>query len=151
MGCLYSIKSPSGKRYIGISSKTAERRWHVHQMRVKEGRDQALQRAIRKYGADKFLLETLVKADDWGFLCDLERKAIKAYGSKFPTGYNLTDGGEGVIGKTVSEETRKKMSESQKRRFATQDQSERLEKLRAVNASKRKPDGYKARRGSYDE
>ena len=98
----------------------------MHQMRVNEGRSQALQLAIKKYGADTFKLETLVIADDWEYLSDLERKAIQAYGTMAPGGYNLTIGGEGVIGRIHTEVSAANMSAGQKRRHSNPKELERL-------------------------
>jgi hypothetical protein len=39
-----------------------------------------------------------VIANDFEYLCDLEIKAIKTFGTRYPTGYNMTDGGEGATG-----------------------------------------------------
>lgn len=96
-------------------------------MRVREGRDQALQKAIRKYGADAFKVQTLVIADNWEYLCDLERKAIDAFGTRSPGGYNLTVGGEGVLGRIHTPEAAANMSAGQKKRVRTEE-----EKARAV-------------------
>ena len=98
----------------------------MHQMKVREGRSQALQLAIRKYGAENFAVETLVIADDWEYLCDLERKAIQAYGTMAPGGYNLTVGGEGVVGRIHTEHAAANMSAGQKRRHARPEERERL-------------------------
>jgi group I intron endonuclease len=126
MGCLYRLTSPSGKAYIGITSKTADERWSVHQMRVREGRSQAIQKAIRKYGAENFKVETLVIADDWQYLCDLERKAIIAFGTRAPTGYNLTAGGEGVLDRVHTEEAAKNMSAGQLLRQQRPEEREKM-------------------------
>lgn len=126
MGCLYQLESPGGKRYIGISHKTAEKRWHAHQMRTREGRNNALQQAIRKYGAASFKVATLAIADNWDYLCDLEKKAIKAFGTKSPNGYNLTEGGEGVVGNIVSNDTRARQSAAQRRRFGTDSKPKKI-------------------------
>lgn len=145
MGCLYSLTSPSGKRYIGISSKDAAARWKIHQMRVREGRPQVLQQAIRKYGADAFVLQTLVIANDWPYLCELEERAIVAFNSRSPNGYNLTKGGEGARGIVHTEQARRNMSIGQKRRFADPVQLARLvAQARIAGQAKRKPRGYKA-------
>ena len=117
MGCLYKITSPSGKSYIGITTKTAEERWKVHLMRVKEGRNHAIQNAIRKYGEDNFSIKTLLYSNDWEYLQEMEKKCIVSYGTKSPSGYNLTDGGEGVVGRHITDEIRDNMSSGQKKRF----------------------------------
>lgn len=126
MGCLYVLQSPTGKRYIGISTKTFEERWNVHQMRVKEGRSQALQAAIRKYGAANITGWTLVIADNWDYLCELERRAIQTFGTLSPNGYNLTTGGEGVPGRVHTEAAARNMSAGQRRRFSDPAERQRL-------------------------
>lgn len=120
------LKSPSGKIYIGITSKTAEERWRVHNMRTREGRNNALQQAIRKYGAEHFVVTTLATHDDWGVLCDMERAAIVEHGSLSPGGYNLTVGGEGTPGWVASAEARAKISAAQKIRFSRPEERSRL-------------------------
>lgn len=114
-------------------------------MRVREGRPQVLQQAIRKYGADKFILQTLVVADDWSYLCELEERAIVAFNTRAPNGYNLTKGGEGARGIVHTEEARRNMSLGQKRRFEDPAQRARLREQGKISAqAKRKPLGYKA-------
>ena len=114
-------------------------------MRVREGRDHALQQAIKKYGADNFKVETLVIADNWQYLCDLECKAIAAFNTRSPYGYNLTRGGEGVVGRPITDETRVRMSAAQKKRFARPIEAEKQRERAKINGEKRrKPLGHKA-------
>lgn len=96
MGCLYQLTSPSGKSYIGITLKTAQERFEDHKVNYRRRRT-ALHRAFRKYGPENFQLKTLVIANDWKYLCDLECEAIVAFGTKGPSGYNMTGGGDGVV------------------------------------------------------
>lgn len=113
MGALYMIRFPNGKAYIGITSKTASRRRVVHLHHARKGRAGALQSAIRKYG-DSFELKVLLIANDWSYLCEMERRAIKVFSTKSPDGYNLTDGGEGCAGMVRSAEYRARMSEAKR-------------------------------------
>jgi hypothetical protein len=122
MGVLYRLTSPSGKAYIGISSGTAEQRWAKHKEHALGKRTNgALYAALRKYGCDNFKLETLVIADKWDYLCELEIKAIQAFNTKAPFGYNVTDGGEGVIGPR-DEATKLRIAVAQKKRFSNPQQ-----------------------------
>lgn len=107
MGALYRITFPNGKTYIGITTLTAEARYAKH-VAAHKTMGRAVCVALREFGVDDPKLETLVIADDWGYLCDIERKAIALYGTKFPHGYNMTDGGELPSG--LSEESRRKLS-----------------------------------------
>lgn len=95
MGCLYKIDFPNGKAYIGISTVSVERRFVAH---CATGNNSLIGRAIRKHGKTNVTLQVLVMADDWKYLCELEKKAIVTFGTKNPAGYNVTDGGEGTCG-----------------------------------------------------
>ena len=76
-----------------------------------------IHKAIRKYGKDAFEWVVLcVCCVD--FLYDEEVWQIRAHKTLVPNGYNMTSGGDGVLGCVFSEETRKKMSESGKKRWA---------------------------------
>lgn len=103
-------------------------------MRVREGRNNALQQAIKKYGAAAFTVRTLVVANEWSYLCDLEKKAIASFNTIAPHGYNLTAGGEGVVGRKVTSENRLKMSSAQRARFARPGEKEKA--MRALEVAR---------------
>lgn len=136
--CVYCHTSPSGKKYIGITSQTPARRWCGGRAYVKSPH---FNRAIMKYGWENFeheiLCDGLCKED----ACALEIKFIAEYQSNDPRyGYNLSAGGESgfsgcswteerrefarrsmrgnnyAVGFKPSEETRKRMREAQLRR-----------------------------------
>jgi hypothetical protein len=134
MGALYRVTAPSGKAYVGITSKTTELRWEKHKEHALGKRASgALYAALRKYGCESFEIETLVVADDWGYLCELEKKAINVYGTKAPFGYNLTDGGEGVLGPR-DEATKIAISIAQKKRFENPEQRVLMAQYATKNA-----------------
>lgn len=112
MGCLYRLTFPSGKAYIGVTVGTAQERFKEHVYNAKRGLARGVNRAMRKYGSESVKVETLVVADDWAYLCEAERKAIAAYGTKGPGGYNMTDGGEGALGYKHTAESLKKMGDA---------------------------------------
>jgi group I intron endonuclease len=91
---VYILTFPTGKSYVGISSNGLPRRLALHRWHARNGRAGMLYRAIRKYGENSFSAEVLLIADDWDFICEMERRAIVAFKARFPGGYNLTDGGE---------------------------------------------------------
>jgi group I intron endonuclease len=113
-GCLYALTFPNGKQYIGITSGTLRRRVNLHRSHANTGRPGAVYNAIRKYGTRGFDAKVLVIASDWDYLCNLEQKAIAAFGTMAPGGFNLTLGGEGRQGYTYSEAERVAMSEARK-------------------------------------
>lgn len=65
MGCLYKLTSPSGKSYIGISSKGLDARWAKHVEHALGKRTAgALYAALRKYGPGTFTREVLAESND---------------------------------------------------------------------------------------
>lgn len=107
----------SGKSYIGIS-KDIYRRWVQHKSWVNTGaRRSAIYSAMQKYGIDAFswqIIEECSKDD-----LEMREQHWIAVFDTFRNGYNLTAGGE--YNKEVSEETRKRMSESHKGKKQTQE------------------------------
>lgn len=71
------------------------------------------------------LVQTLVVADGWEYLCDLEKKAIIAFDTKWPNGYNITKGGDGFTG-VITKEHREKISQALKGRVKS---AEHLQKI----------------------
>lgn len=110
MPCLYLLTSPSGKQYVGITAKTAPERFLKHVKDVAGGRRNAIHRAVLKYGADAFKVQTLVVAE-FEYLRALEKKVIDAFDTQSPNGYNLTGGGEKAH--FWSAESREKTRQSQ--------------------------------------
>lgn len=105
---------PTGKQYVGLTSKSPERRFREH---VKEtfGTNPKLVRyalrcAIREHGREAFTINVL-HADVPTFVeaCRLERDEIARLGT-FGDGYNMTRGGEGVS-RAWTDEQRKARSE----------------------------------------
>jgi len=93
----------NGKRYIGITTKTLNRRIINHRYA-----DYPFSRALKKYGRESFPIEPIDTASDIQSLWERERYWIKHFDCMQPRGYNLTDGGEG--GYKLSEESRRKIS-----------------------------------------
>jgi group I intron endonuclease len=96
VGYIYKLISPSGKKYIGQTITSVEKRWSDHQRDAEKGYDSCplLANAIRKYGFANFVKETLL-------ICPIDEldaneiKYIKEEGSLKPNGYNALPGGKG--------------------------------------------------------
>ena len=74
------------------------------------GSGQLIKAAIKKYGRKNFskeILEIIKDNDNWE---QREIFWINEKNTKYPNGYNLTDGGEGGIGKIFSDKSKKLMS-----------------------------------------
>ena len=90
--------------------------------------------AIRKHGNP--ILEVLYETDNWEELCSKEVEYIAAYNSTAPNGYNISLGGEGSLGVTKSEETRRKLSNALKGRTLTEAQLNHLRYMQSLNIGK---------------
>lgn len=84
----------------------------LHRSHAAAGRRGSIYSAMRKY-AD-YTPSILVVASDIEFLRALEKRAIAAFNTKVPCGYNLTDGGEGTVGRIFTYDQRAAASKRMK-------------------------------------
>lgn len=102
----------NGKKYVGQTSQVLEKRWKRHQYPLCRGRHSYLYSAICKYGVENFSIEPLVIVGTKWEMDFYERSLIKIWDLRNPDkGYNLTDGGGGMLGFKLSDETKRRMSE----------------------------------------
>lgn len=95
MGVLYMLTFPNGKKYVGVTTKTAEERFARHSINADMNKIQyALYKAWRKHGPPA--LEVLAIVED-KILLDVEIRAIATYKTILPHGYNSTYGGQGGV------------------------------------------------------
>lgn len=108
---IYVIENTvSGKCYVGITRRSLEARWAEHKEESnREKPRRAISMAIKKYGAESFLIKEVATADSWDSLCQAESELIKTLGTLSPRGYNMTSGGDGCPGLSV--ESLNKMKE----------------------------------------
>jgi group I intron endonuclease len=132
MGCVYKVTSPSGKAYVGITSGDFKTRWKNHLAYAKR-KNGYLQNAINKYGPKSFLHEILFESDDYQALKDKEVEYIVSHKTKYPHGYNMTDGGDGVLGVVITEECRKNKRAAQQKIFQNPDRMELQRRTLAQN------------------
>ena len=96
IGYIYCHTSPSGKKYIGLTTTSLEHRYNNGENYKSSP---AFWKAIQKYGWDNFSHEVLeeVECEDKQALVEtlnfLERKYISEYNSIVPYGYNIEAGG----------------------------------------------------------
>ncbi len=106
-GVIYKITNKiNGKPYVGRTKQKLKNRMAQHRYDSKKG-SIGLGAAICKYGWENFSVEVIETC----LVEDLNTREIfwiAKLNSKAPNGYNLTDGGEGLV--NPSEETRAKMS-----------------------------------------
>lgn len=105
---IYKHTSPSGKIYIGQTCKNPKDRWsNGFGYRY----NTYFFRAINKYGWNNFTHDIIIggltkEEADW-----FEKYLIDYYETTDRSkGYNLTEGGEGALGRVVSDDTKKLIS-----------------------------------------
>lgn len=104
----------NGKRYVGKTKRTLERRWYEHCTHSHGGSEEmAIYQAIRKHGAESFELSVLEECADEATMNDAERRWIRKLGT-FRREYNMTEGGDGLTGYTHTEEAKRRMSEARR-------------------------------------
>ena len=116
MGLIYMFTSPSGKKYIGQTINTFSLRKSKHLSEAmrpsnKKTCSPYFHAAIRKYGLDSFKEEILLEIHN-ELLDENEARFIREHNSLYPNGYNMKEGGRS--NHKVSDESRKRMSESKK-------------------------------------
>lgn len=144
--------------YIGVT-KNPDSRMNAHACTTTPTKS-IIKNAIKKYGRDKFSLQVLLTSTQ-EYCYEMERKAIEAYNTITPHGYNICTGGRGAIGiygekngmfgrkhspetlekmrakklgKKVSEETKEKMRAAHVGKVVTPEFCERMRKA-ALNRS----------------
>jgi group I intron endonuclease len=106
----------NGKKYVGQHCGNGDARWKQHLSTALKLEDpKPLYASMRKYGTENFVYKVLEILPSWAneqMLDDREKYFIDRYNTfiKNGKGYNLTYGGEGVIGAFCRRETSEKMS-----------------------------------------
>lgn len=100
----------NGKKYVGKTKHSLcfRMKGHVYDALTK-GSKYAFHAAIRKYGSDNFVVEVVARCSSLEELRDEEMRLIRESDS-VANGYNMTLGGEGMLGFKHSEETKTTIS-----------------------------------------
>lgn len=103
----------NGRVYIGQTARSLAYRKREH---IRDALNRnwqfALHHAIRKYGINNFIFETIFNCLSKKDMNQKEIESVEFFKSKKPTGYNMTNGGEGNQGIKQSEEWVRKRIES---------------------------------------
>lgn len=89
------VNTKNGKRYVGQTRLTLEKRidfYYLHYAYPEE-RPYPIERAMRKYGIENFVFETLHECHSQEALDYWERYYIEELDTKVPKGYNVQSGG----------------------------------------------------------
>ena len=118
---IYRCTLPNGKMYIGQTNRELKDRKYEHirksKIKTSVGYNYPFYRAIRKYGENNLVWDILDYADNQIDLNEKEKYWINYYntyiGNKNSNGYNQTVGGEGQNGLIHTDETKKKIQQSE--------------------------------------
>lgn len=141
----------NGMSYIGQTVNDLDKRKREHIRRVLNNKDNIyFHNALRKYGAENFDWDIIEECDDIDELNKLEVFYIGFYNTYFE-GYNLTRGGDGIVGYKHSEETCQKLSELGKgNKYAlgckhTKEACQKMSKPKTKNHKKKMSEARKGR------
>lgn len=112
------VHKESGKRYIGSAALSFKDRWAVHKSKLRKGTHHSihLQNAWNKYTefAFDFIILEIVPKEEWKdnkYLTDVEQMWLDSHQPE----YNISStAGNPMLGRTHTEETKQKISETQK-------------------------------------
>lgn len=111
--CIYVIENLlDGKKYVGYTHDR-EGRWREHQ-RVSKRSQCHLHRAMRKHGVGNFRFYVVEECSSMEEGYRRETAWIQKLSTFGSGGYNMSLGGDGPRGRTVTAETRRKMSDIKK-------------------------------------
>lgn len=117
-GLIYCAVSPSGKKYYGFTTISLNSRKEGHRSHLRSNKRTRFLSALRKYGWENFtwIVVESHQAEDKKELKRILTEREQFWISRDKTllkeyGYNMTKGGDGRVGSTHSEDTRKILSE----------------------------------------
>lgn len=172
MYTVYQHIFPNGKRYIGVTRTSVEKRWGYRGYNYKS---QVVGRAIEKYGWENIEHEVFAVCDTKEQAEHLERWLVKHFDTTNPEhGYNVLPGGDVAVndatpemryklgngnrGRHHTEEEKQKISEGCKRRFKRPESNGHIgrkapegtkEKMREAHADRAKPVNCYTKNGEF--
>jgi len=110
------VNLENDKAYIGQTRGSLDTRFKQH-CEANRATKSIISQSINRYGKDCFYMEPLWESAGCSQeeLDSKEIELISKYNTQAPNGYNITTGGRGML--APSEETRRKMSESSRKKF----------------------------------
>lgn len=145
IGVIYNYTSPSGKVYIGqtINEKKRRKGFLCETNNTYSKYNSKIENARRKYGPKNFKYDILFKKEYNDMdemikdLNDLEKKYIIEYDS-LKNGYNMTEGGEGVNKLHMTEETKRKIKETNAKKYENYIKDTKIYPIKHKNSKREK-------------
>lgn len=136
------INRINGKVYIGQTSVPFEKRVLSHFVRARRpklGLQKHLYYSMRRYGICAFSWFILDRVETKSQLDEKEQYWIMVFNSRSPHGYNLTDGGDGIVGYRHTKKTKLRMSGENSPWFGRHHSKETKEKIAAAVSGENSP------------
>lgn len=140
---IYGIKNKVNEKvYVGKTEVNFGDRWDCHKAKLRNNKhdNQHLQHSYNKYSMENFefyiihLCDENYSSENYN---ELEKKYIKELKEK-KLCYNISDGGDGALGCTLSEETKRKIGEKNRINGLGRKPSEETKKKMSESQKKRK-------------
>lgn len=138
-GIIYLVTNKiNGKQYVGQTVGTVHKRLKNHFLSAapEKGPTDFFHNAIRKYGCESFCIEEIDIAGSREELDNKEILHIRLRNTLAPCGYNLTSGGSGSSGFSLSSESRQRIANTLREYEFT---AEHRKSISEANKGKRKP------------
>lgn len=120
----------NGKQYVGQTNDFKKKEFDWKCLTTKYA-NKTLTEDRQKYGLENFRTEILAEAETREEAWVLEQKYIKEFGSKYPSGYNMCDGGKTSKGSIFTNETKQNMSKAHIGKKLTEEQKRKISKTLA--------------------
>ena len=119
---VYCIENKiTGKKYVGITTGEIQRRFKRHKELANSNRNkQHLHKALLKYDFESFIIYQIDEALSKDELFEKEKLWISKLDTK-NNGYNETSGGEGSLSRKLSDETKKKIGNSNRNKIHSEE------------------------------
>ena len=127
--CVYvHVNKINGKRYIGITRTSLEKRWGKNGSGYRKNRQPKFYNAILKYGWENFEHVVLYSGLTKEEACSKEIELIAQYKTTDPKfGYNIQSGGQlGNKLRKFSDESKRKMSNAKKGKKLTEEHKKKI-------------------------
>lgn len=129
-----AVNQVNGKRYIGITGRGYRKRVNWHLWAAHSGKGRLLGAAIRKYGDSNIVFSPLIVCPTFRYAKEMEIAAIDVFCPE----YNLTKGGDGIVGFKWSDDARAQISQrniGNKNWLGKKHNPESIEKIRLSRLS----------------
>jgi len=140
--------------YIGIGTKQKGNTYlDIYTRAFARSRRNKIWKDIVRKNKEKYEVETFLESDDYDFIKQKEREFIKLYGRiDLKTGIlaNMTDGGEGKTSYVTSEETKRKIGNSNRGNKKTAESLKRQSETRKNNYNPAWFDNIRKKAYQYD-